>query len=59
MSLYLGMAQTVLHGVVAPCYSVDNKMTQLQLTKSEPLDQGIKCLVNCNNLKIDEEVNCK
>ena len=37
-------AQTVLHGVVAPCYQyhrhvgVDNKVPQFPATQSEPLD---------------------
>ena len=32
-------AQTVLRGVVAPCYGdVDNKVPQLHATQSEPLD---------------------
>ena len=32
-------AQTVLRGVVVPCYGgVDNKVPQLHTTQSEPLD---------------------
>ena len=31
-------AQTVLRGVLAPCYGVDNKVPQLYSAQSVPLD---------------------